>query len=64
STLAEETILYRTFELINQIPLLRNKAIERTYQNQAKQKTYHDNQCRLSPGFEIGDKVLLEDAKK
>ncbi|CAG8485831.1 93_t:CDS:2 [Gigaspora rosea] len=33
-------------------------------QKQEKVKAYHDWKVRVSFGFEIGDKVLLEDAKK
>ncbi|CAG8672452.1 730_t:CDS:2, partial [Gigaspora rosea] len=38
--------------------------IEKLYRKQKEVKAYYDRKIRVSFGFEIGDKVLLEDAKK
>lgn len=62
--LLEGTILQRTFELINEVPTIRSQVVERIHQKQENMKVYHDKKHRISPGFDIGDKVLLEDAKK
>ncbi|CAG8779766.1 8416_t:CDS:2, partial [Gigaspora rosea] len=58
----EGTILQRTFELVNILPVIREKAIGNIHQQQVKDKTYHDQKHHLSVGFDIGEKVLLEDA--
>ncbi|CAG8681485.1 23939_t:CDS:2 [Gigaspora rosea] len=60
----EGTILQRTFELVNIVPVIREKAIRNIHQQQIKDKTYHDQKRHLSVGFDIGEKVLLEDIDK
>ncbi|CAG8469060.1 21400_t:CDS:2 [Gigaspora rosea] len=60
----EGTILQRTFDLVNIIPMIRNEAVKNVHQQQIKDKTYHDQKYHLSAGFDIEEKVLLENASK
>lgn len=60
----EGTILQRIFELLHEAPVIRNKAVENVCRVQIKDKTYYDQKYHLSSGFDIREKVLLEDARK
>ncbi|CAG8646160.1 14318_t:CDS:1 [Gigaspora rosea] len=62
--LLEGMILQKTFELINEVPLVRYQTVEKLHQKQKEIKTYHDRKICVSFGFKIGNKVLLENAKK
>ncbi|CAG8728605.1 5093_t:CDS:2, partial [Ambispora leptoticha] len=63
-SLLKGTILQRTYKLIDHLPCFRDKAMQNIQQTQAQQKAYHDTHYKLTPGFDIGEKVLLYKATK
>ncbi|CAG8477697.1 4990_t:CDS:2 [Dentiscutata erythropus] len=62
--LLEETILQRTYELIEQLPQIRHTALGNIQQSQECQKYYHDTNYKLAPEFDIGEKIWMYDASK
>src|SRR6266513_837396 len=48
----------RISEIIDQLPIIRNKAKHKVSQAQIKQKDQHDKDVKRQQIFQIGDKVL------
>ncbi|KAG9290626.1 hypothetical protein G9A89_011589 [Geosiphon pyriformis] len=56
----QETLLRRTYNLMETLKNRRQKAVDNIQKSQKKQKERHDNQLSDKPvEFKIGDKVLL-----
>lgn len=59
-----ETIQSRLANLIDQVPIVREKTRQQIANQQIKQKEFHDKQIKSTTVFQIGDKVLKYKAQK
>ena len=60
----ENTILSRVFEIINHRPKIMEQTQETILEQQLAYKERHDAKIRITPPFEIGEKVLIYDMAK
>ncbi|CAG8522119.1 18612_t:CDS:2, partial [Gigaspora rosea] len=58
------TILQRLYEIDHDLPEAHNNALYHISKEQQKQKKRHDRQIKATINFEIGEKVLVLDARK
>ncbi|CAG8686193.1 10264_t:CDS:2 [Gigaspora rosea] len=62
--LLDGTIIQRLYEINNDLLEVHKKVLHRIEEVQQKQKEKHDQHLKVMPNFNIGDKVLVLDAKK
>ena len=60
----EITIKERIYQIIEELPKIRNKARENNEKSQEKKKDYHDKKIKKEHKFSIGEKVLYYKAAK
>ena len=62
--LTEDQILYRIYNIIEQLTTAQNEAKKNTIEKQQKSKQRHDAKIQNIKEFNIGDKILLYDMKQ